>query len=140
MALEFIRSTAHRDEEVDFYYRNFLGRSESQAEQQYWVNVFLYTGASETTVIAGFLNSTEYQAKHANDAVFIQGLYTDVLGRQATTAEQASVQMELDNGMTRAQLITATLALPEADQLAVEGFYAAYLHRSASTDPGSALS
>src|SRR5207253_3707686 len=82
----------------------------------------------------GFLNSPEYQAAHASDALFVQDLYVDLLGRQGTSAELANVQAQFGLGATRAGLIDLFVHSGEENQLAVLGFYAAYLHRSSLAD------
>jgi hypothetical protein len=136
VALDFIQSPEHRGLEVDSYYLSFLHRTEAPSERQGWIDAFL-AGATEQAVVADFLDSPEYQAAHDSDALFAQDLYVDLLGRQASSTELANTQLAL-TVEARATLISAFINSAETNQLGVQGFYSAYLHRSALADPSSA--
>ncbi len=128
----FLTSAEHRGLEVDAYYQTFLHRAADAAGRDYWVNQFL-AGADEATVLQGFLTSAEFQAAHADDTAFIQELYLDLLGR---SAEQAGLDYWvglLNSGTSRASVVAAFVRSAEVAARAVDGFYAAYLHRA--TDP-----
>src|SRR5262249_34030933 len=112
---------------------SFLHRSEGPDERAFWVNMF-EAGADEATVVEGFLNSPEYQTAHASDTLFVQDLYVDIFGRQGTSDEVAKAQAQLTWGTTRTGLIALFVHSDEANRLAVQSFYAAYLHRYAPLD------
>jgi hypothetical protein len=87
------QSPEHRWDEIDTYYRDFLGRSidpgsvANYSERQYWANQFLFNGATEEQVIRGFLSSPEYLYDHRNDASLTQSLITSLLASGASTAD-----------------------------------------------------
>jgi hypothetical protein len=133
-----VSSPEHRGLEVDSYYKSFLHRTESATERTMWINDFL-AGESEQQVVTSFLGGTEYESEHASNAQFAAGMYADILGRSPSTTELNNVEAQLAAGTTtRAQFIAGYLHSQEAYQLAVQGFYVAYLHRSAIGDPFSA--
>jgi Domain of unknown function (DUF4214)/SdrD B-like domain len=138
VAQDVIQSPEHRGLEVDSYYQNFLHRTASASERDYWVHAFL-AGSSETTELESFLNSTEFSGSQLSDSLFVQNLYASILGRSGTSDEMANLQAQLAGGTTRGQLINEFLLSPEENKLAILGFYAAYLHRSATADPRSAF-
>jgi Domain of unknown function (DUF4214) len=73
---------AQRVSPVAADYQQYLGRSASQAELPYWVNVFL-GGADNEKVIAGFVSSQEYFQAHGNNIVdWLFAGYRAVLQRQ----------------------------------------------------------
>jgi hypothetical protein len=125
----FIQSFEHRGMEVDYYYTTFLHRTPAAGDRAFWINTFLQ-GATETAVVESFLNSAEYQAAHASDANFAQDVYFQILGRAPSSAEAAAAPSQ-----PRGQIIDVLLHSDEANKLAVQGFYAAYLHRNSNTDP-----
>jgi SdrD B-like domain/Domain of unknown function (DUF4214) len=132
----FIQSFEHRGMEIDYYYSNFLHRAPSPAERAFMIDMYL-KGATETAVVENFLNSADYQAAHPGNDQFAQSVYADLLGRTPSTTEAAAVQSQLQAGKARAQLVDTLLHTDEANKLAVQGFYAAYLHRNSSADPNS---
>jgi hypothetical protein len=79
---------------VDGLYVSLLGRMPGAGEDQTWINDLTTGGTSEETVLIGFLTSAEYYNKmaagsaNANNA-WVQSLYTNLLGRQASAAEIA---------------------------------------------------
>jgi CSLREA domain-containing protein len=129
----FVNSLEHRQEEVNYYYKSFLGR-DSDPGSIIWVNQ-LVNGGNEAKVIEGILSSQEYTAKHASNAAFITDLYFHLLGRQADSAGQTFWEEELSSGVSRAAAVAAFLNSQESAELASESFYAAFLHR-AKDQPG----
>jgi uncharacterized protein (DUF2141 family) len=124
------QSPEHRSIEVDQFYTTFLGRSADPAGQAYWVNVFL-DGASEVDVIRDFVTSPEYQATHASDQAFVNGLYTQILGRLPDAAGQATWLQALQSGGSRAAVAQAFLTSAEVDQRVVDEYYQLFLNRAA---------
>jgi VCBS repeat-containing protein len=125
----FLTSVEHRGLEVDAYYQTFLHRAADSMGRAYWVNQFL-GGADETAVLQGFLTSSEFVAAHPDNTSFVQELYRDLLGR---SAEQAGLDywVGLLSSTSRANVVAAFVRSGEVAARAVDGFYAAYLHRPA---------
>src|SRR5262249_55739229 len=116
--------------EVDQLYQTFLHRSPDAAGRALWVNALL-AGSSELDVARMLLTSAEYQAAHGADAAFVMGLYSDVLGRAASSAEVAGWLQALQGGLSRDAVAQAFLTSREADLQIVDGFYRTYLQRPA---------
>jgi hypothetical protein len=139
MANEFINSTEHRQDEVNYYYRTLLGRdltTNPDPSASYWVEQLL-NGAGEGAVIAGILGSSEYQLLHPDNTDFINQLSMHLLGRGAGSAEIADYDAELQAGLSRAELALGMALSPENSQAVVTGDYHAYLHRQ--PDAGDAV-
>jgi hypothetical protein len=130
----FLQSQEHRGQEVDVYYQTFLHRSADAAGRTYWINQFL-GGADEATVLQGFLTSAEFQAAHPDDTSFVQDLYLDLLGRTPDTTGQSYWLSLRGSGTSRASVVAGIVRSAEVAARAVDGFYAAYLHRAA--DPAA---
>ncbi len=81
------RSPEARTLLVKGWYTKYLGRPAHAGEEQGWV-ASLLAGATEEVVLSTLLNSREYYAKAGfSDAVFIQDVFRDVLGRTANDQE-----------------------------------------------------
>jgi protocatechuate 3,4-dioxygenase beta subunit len=122
-------SAEHRGIEVDQFYAAFLHRSESPAERAAWVNLML-GGESELQVADSFILSSEYEAAHASSTSFVSGLYADVLGRGATSAEITGWTQSLQNGVSRATLASDFLTSSEAYLEILNMAYTDILHRT----------
>ncbi len=132
----FFDSVEHRGQEVDFYYQHFLGRRELAAERDVWIRAF-QSGGTEASITLRFLSSAEYQLTHASSLDFVTGLYEDVLDRDPDAAGLAFWTQTLQAGRSRADVVRAFQDSTENYVNAVDGFYLAYLQRTA--DPiGSA--
>jgi hypothetical protein len=114
---------------VDQFYTTFLHHSADSAGAMYWVNAML-NGASEESVMVGFLTSPEYQASHSDDTTFVQGLYSDVLGRAADAAGQSFWVQALAGGMSRTAVAQSFLTSAEADRRVLDEYYTNFLGRS----------
>lgn len=112
-------------------YVNYLGRSGSPAEIKAWV-ALMQSGTTPGQVTRDFLASAGFGAIHPAAGDFIQALYEDALGRQATAPEVAAWKA---SGASRATIVDDVLGSTEAETKAVEGLYADILDRAA--DPGS---
>jgi hypothetical protein len=75
-------SAEHRGIQVDEYYQHYLHRAADPQGRAAGLSALL-AGVSETALQAGFLASPEYMQQHAGPAAFVNGVYTDVLGRAA---------------------------------------------------------
>jgi hypothetical protein len=114
---------------VDNLYVSLLGRMCGAGEDQGWVNHLSSGAATQEQVVAGFLTSTEYFNKvgagsASPTGAWVQSLYTNLLGRQAATAEVNGWVGAVANigtpGVAQAILNSAEF---RADQL--NGFYGA---------------
>jgi hypothetical protein len=130
VAMAIWQSPEHRGVEVDQFYTNILGRSADPVGRTLWVNAFL-EGASEVEVLRGFLTSAEYQATHASDLAFVNGLYTQVLGRLPDATGQATWLQALRSGQSRAAVAQAFLTSAEVNQRVVDEYYLLFLNRAA---------
>ena len=127
VATDFVNSAEHRQDEVDAYYEDFLGRP-ADPTGGFFVNE-LISGTPESTVVEQFLESAEFQAAHTTAASFVGALYTDVLGRVADSGGSTFWVNALAAGTSRAQAVVDFVLSAEASQDQVTSFYAAYLHR-----------
>lgn len=127
-------SQEHRGIEVDQYYQTFLGRSADAAGRAYWINSFSSWG-TERIVVAGFLTSDEYQALHSSDASYLTALYADIFNRQPDSSGMAAWQAALQNKtLSRTVAAFAFVDAGEAHRQVVDGFFAAFLERTGTTD------
>ncbi len=130
VASAFWVSPERRGMLVDQFYATFLRRPADAAGRDGWIS-FLLAGGRESDVVVGFLTSPEYSAGHATNAVFVQGLYTDVLQRQGGDAEVAFWEGVLETGIgERRSLSLFFLGSEEAFHAAIEEYYAEFLGRA----------
>jgi hypothetical protein len=127
VALSFVDSIEHRQDEVDSYYEEFLHRT-PDANALLWVDD-LVAGASEEDVTEAILDSPEYQAAHQDPGTFIQGLSQDVLGRATDPAGYAYWDAALASGESRQAVVASFVTSPEVVDQVIDGFYEGYLHR-----------
>jgi CSLREA domain-containing protein len=130
VAVGFINSVEHRQAEVDAFYAALLGRAPDPASDS-WVKLLLRDG-NEAEVVEGIVTSPEFTASHASNAAFVADLYTRLLGRPADGGS-AGWQQQLDGGGSRLAVVRGFLDSTESAQLAVNSFYAAFLHRPGDT-------
>jgi hypothetical protein len=123
----FWNSDENRTREVAAYYQAFLRREPDAPGLTYWAGQ-LKNGLDETAVILGFLQQAEGQ--QAPDAVFVQALYSGVLGRTASDGELRGWLSRLSGGESRQQVASAFLFSAEAAGLAVTNIFGAYLQRA----------
>jgi hypothetical protein len=128
VATLFVNSQEHRQDEVDYYYKTFLGRAPDPASAG-WVNLLMQDG-NEAEVIEGILTSREYTSEHASNAAFVNDLYFRLLGRQADSGGLASWEQDLGSGVSRTAVVEGFLESQESAELASVSFYAAFLHRA----------
>jgi hypothetical protein len=124
-------SAEHRGEEVDQLYATYLHRAADAQGRAAWVNA-LMGGMTETQLALSFLTSPEYVSAHPDVTSFVSGLYHDVLGR---SADAGGLDTWVGLGVARPgawpSIAGAILTSPEAEQRAIDGYYAAYLGRPA---------
>jgi hypothetical protein len=131
-------SPEHRGLEVDQYFNSYLHRSPQPGERAAWVGAFL-SGLSETDVQRAIISSAEYQAAHASDTAFVQGLFQDVLGRNADSDGQAFWLNSLSTNPDRAALAQDFLISQEKARQVIDGYFTSFLKRPADAAGEQAL-
>jgi hypothetical protein len=130
VARGFWESAEHRGLEVDQDYATYLHRNADQDGRAHWMQAFA-SGQTENQVACGILTSSEYLLKHASVAAFINGLYTDVLGR---TADTSGLAFWMNQAQTlQGELGTANgfLSSMERNMQVLDRYYADFLGRRA---------
>ena len=108
----------------------FLGRQPAQAEVDGWATQ-LQNGLTENQVEANFLASDEFFAKQGNTIdSWLQGLYHDVLGRQADAGGLADWKFAVQNGLPRQNVALAIVQSPEANARLIDAVYHDLLRRA----------
>ena len=102
---------------VEQYYNQILGRS-SDALRAFWITGLVNGTLSQGDVAIGFVTSLEYTTSHPTSTQYVQGLYTNLLGRAPGTTSQAEINFQvraLDTGLTtRGLMAFSFLASDEA--------------------------
>ena len=127
VAQGFVDSLEHRQDEVSSMYEEFFHRS-PDAMAANWV-IAMLDGASEEDVAEVLLDSPEYLAAHPDQTQFIQGLYQDVLGRQADASGYATWEQALASGESRQAVVQGFLGSAESIDQVIENYYTNDLHR-----------
>jgi subtilisin family serine protease len=120
-------STEHRALQVEGFYQRFLHRSADAAGEAYWTGR-LVAGLSEEQLVRSFVTSREYQSQHATAAAFVQGLYADLLGRGASSADVAAWLPVLATG-NRDGVAAGVFRSGECINAMIVSDYAAFLKR-----------
>ena len=97
---------------VETLYINVLGRTYDVTGRDYWTSQIM-AGGSATAVVKGFIGSQEFIGKNVGNEDFVKILYKVFFNRTASSAEVANWVDALDNGATRAQVISEFAASPE---------------------------
>jgi uncharacterized repeat protein (TIGR01451 family) len=130
VAAAFWESPEHRGLEVDQFYQAFLHRAADPAGRAFWVGALL-AGFSEEQIEAAILGSLEYSAEHPSAALFVMGLYADVLGRAADPAGLAFWQGQLQSGLSHQAVALGFLQSAEGATREVNALYEQALKRPA---------
>jgi hypothetical protein len=132
---DIVNSLEHRQLEVNYYYQTLLHR-QTDPGAALWVDE-LVAGVSEAQVVQGIMDSQEYQSAHTDNTSFIQDLYFDILGRNASATEVNAILGELNGGMSRSVVEGSVIGSLESAQRQVDGFYSAFFHRE--PDSGASI-
>jgi uncharacterized protein YkwD len=124
------------------WYRTYLGRSPGNAETQWWIGQ-LSSGTTEEAVMAQILGSDEFinQASSSDatgstpDQSFIVDLYSQVLNRKPSPAEQAYWLGALVLH-SHTDVASDVVQSAEARGLAVTGYYSSILGRKTAPTAG----
>lgn len=103
------------DQIVESLYVNALDRNSDFAGKNSWVNMILTGEADIDTVVRGFLNSAEFEARDLSDDAFIMVLYRVMFNRVPSADELNNWTAALAAGTTRNQVIDAFLNSAEFD-------------------------
>ena len=91
------------------------------------------SGQHQRECASQIASSTEYYGLHlSNDTQFIQGLYQNLLGRNASDTEVQIWLDEINTGKTRAQVVADFLATPSYQNAYAAKLFNLYLQRPAS--------
>ncbi len=137
-----IQSYEYRARLVEEYYTTYLHRSTSGSENSNWV-IAVGNGTQRKDIILGFVGSDEYWVRSSQDvATFINNVYTDMLGRSATSADIAYWTDRANNGFyIRYEVPSSLLGSSEYRRNLLDSWHVAYWRRLANTqDDLSALS
>jgi virginiamycin B lyase len=136
VALAIWQSAEHFTLEVNTYYQTFLHRAADAGGLAYWVGA-LQAGADETTIIQGFLTSSEYLQAHPDNIGYINALYSDLLGRPADSAGFTYWTNLLNSGTSRVQVAHGFVHSGEYEGHLLDLLYSTYLHRAADSGGAS---
>lgn len=103
------------DQIVESLYINALDRNSDFAGKNSWVNMILTGEADIDTVVRGFLNSAEFEARDLSDDAFIMVLYRVMFNRVPSADELNNWTAALAAGTTRTQVIDAFLNSAESE-------------------------
>lgn len=97
---------------VESLYIKILDRTYDPTGRDAWFSTLMENGTA-TAVVSGFLNSAEFSAKNMSNEEFVAVCYSVFCNRTASAAEAASWVEALENGATRADVVSGFAASPE---------------------------
>ena len=97
------------DQIIESLYVNALDRDSDLTGKTHWVNMILNGEADIDTVVRGFLNSAEFEARDLSDDAFIMVLYRVMFNRVPSADELNNWTAALAAGTTRNQVIDGFL-------------------------------
>ena len=130
IAQEMLTSTEYYGRIVDGVYATYLHRQADAGGRADWLEQ-MRQGMSEDELAARFLTSAEYTSQHASNAAFVDGLYRDILGRDADAFGRTNYLAELAAGKSRSEIANSILNSAERDRRVVNQAYSQILHRGA---------
>lgn len=133
VALSILTSTEDRSQSVTDYYNALLGRNPDPGGLNFWVGK-LASGDRLETIEAFLIGSEEYfQKKGGTVPSYVQGVYNDVLKRNAEPGG-LSFWSDFVNNNGRTALANTFINTQEFRTQLVTSWYNTYLHRN--VDPG----
>lgn len=121
----FLTSPEYFSLKVQQYFRDYLNREADVASLDAYVEG-LVDGRDLEDVRKEILLSDEYSSQYPTDDAFIAGLYNDLLGRAAGSAEIASYA-----GSSREEIVETIFKSDEANRVQIASYYANFLDRQA---------
>ncbi len=94
------------DDFINRLYANTLHRAPDDAGRAYWVRVLGSSDCTGTDVAMSLLSSDEFVNQNLSDEQFVTTLYNVFFGRTPDQAGLTHWVNQLQNGMTRAQVIS----------------------------------
>ncbi len=132
VAFVFWNSPEHQATTVQQFYQSFFGRSADAAGLAYWTN-FLTSGGSGAQAAIAFSTSAEFLATHPTKALYLNGVYLAVEGSMPTADNvlfgQVAAAFNIDL-ISRADVTSAILGLPETYNNAVDQYFGTFLDRA----------
>jgi hypothetical protein len=132
VAFLFWNSPEHQATIAQQFYQSFLGRPADAAGLAYWTN-FLTSGGSGAQAAIAFSTSAEFLAAHPTKSLYLNGVYLAVEGSLPTASNVLFGQITLAFNadlITRADVTSAILGLPETYNNAVDQYFDTFLERS----------
>lgn len=136
VAQGFFASRERRSNFIREYYLDYLGRAADAAGIDYWLNVWQATGGPEL-VRASLIGSGEYLQSHGGTVYgAVQGLYQDILSRNAVQAE-VNYWVGVSAHASMTGIAYGFVTSDEYRLGLIHGWYQQYLHRSCDGGGGS---
>lgn len=132
IANQLLTSPEYYGKLVDSFYATYLHRQADAGGRAAWVGQ-LSAGTTSDQIVASFLTSAEYASKNNGNAAFVDGLYRDILGRNADAGGRASWINLLNSGTSKKDVITGFLTSQERREKLVDQVYRQMLNHSADT-------
>ena len=126
-------SPEYQIDEINYLYGAILGRPAENTAFAPWL-AYLAAGHSLDDMRIDFLSSDEFFAKAGSAANFVSEVFTDLLGRQPSPAEQMAWQTYLQLGLPRTTVATLIARSPEAAVHEVTLDFQNFLQRPAELD------
>ena len=126
---DFLYSPEYDRRVIAADYQTFAGRAPSPAESAAWVGL-MQQHYTEEQVAYLMLTSPEFNSLHPDNSSFIQALYGDLLGREASTSEVSSWESFLSGGASRDYIVYLFLHSQGAYLRAIDGLFAIALDRA----------
>lgn len=107
---------------VTSLYNNILGRNPETTGLNNWVNCIM-NGTSLNKIVSSFYNSKEFKNKNYPNEQFVEKLYIGCLQRNSDSNSKAKFVHQLNNGVSRSQIINSFVNSSEFTNLTTK-FYA----------------
>jgi hypothetical protein len=137
VAAFFTHSAENYGNIIDAAYQRYLKRLPDDSGLAYWIRA-MQGGLTDEQLEASFLGSREYIVDHGGLdpsgvplPAWVQGMYMDLLGRQADTGGLAYWSSQLSAGVSASSIALGFAASPERERTRIGANYTAYLDRVA---------
>ncbi len=111
-------------------YQAYLGRSPDAAGVAFWVNLMQFHGLTDEQLEAGFIASNEFYVRAGGtDALWVDAMYFDLLGRQPDPQGEAYWVQQLAVGASRTSIAYGFAASLERERTRITDDYQHYLDR-----------
>lgn len=132
VATSLTHSTAYEVGLIAHDYQQYIGRSPDAEGLTYWLTR-MQAGLTDEQLSAALISSPEYVQTHGgSDALWVDAMYQDLLGRDADVAGWQHWQTVLNLGGSRYEVALGIATSAEHEARVVANDYFAYLGRTAS--------